>query len=473
MYGPGRSWRGLTTRRRARPWALAEAQLGAAQKGFAEDQARLREAEQHLERRQRLLKEEVVGRAEVDTAQSEADAIKARIAYSQQQIAVAESQVRLRKTDLDDMVVRAPFGGVAISKDAQPGEMVSPVSAGGGFTRTGICTIVDMASLKIEVDVNESYINRVKPAQKVEAVLDAYPDWRIPAYVITTVPTADRQKATVRVRIGFDALDPRILPDMGVKVSFLRDDEPAPAATAPRPRMLAPKTAVRQVDGTSVVFVVREDRVERRAVQVGAEDGDQVEVLSLNEAMRNSGFADQAGWYVIKIADPEKSGDIAKKVDEMFANSPAETKTDTEKAFVQGSARQIGNISLITQLVATAAILMILLVTANTMAQSIRERTNELAVLKTLGFRDGRGLAMVLAESCLIAVVGGAAGLVASWTFVSVVGDPTGGFLPTFFFPVRDLVIGAALVLLLGVAAGTLPAVQAGRLRIVEALRRN
>ena len=126
------------------------------------------------------------------------------------------------ETDLADMVVRAPFDGVAISKDAQPGEMISPVSAGGGFTRTGICTIVDMTSLEIEVDVSESYINRVKPEQPVEAMLDAYPDWRIPAHVITTVPTADRQKATVRVRIGFEELDPRILPDMGVKVSFLQ-----------------------------------------------------------------------------------------------------------------------------------------------------------------------------------------------------------------------------------------------------------
>jgi len=176
---------------------------------------------------------------------------------------------------------------------------------------------------------------------------------------------------------------------------------------------------------------------------------------------------------VIKLADPSQSTAIARKVDEMFANSPAETKTDTEKAFVQGFAKQIGNISLITQLVATAAILMILLITANTMAQSIRERTNELAVLKTLGFKDGRVLGMVLAESCLIAIVGGAAGLIASWEFVAIVGDPTGGFLPTFFFPVRDLIVGVALVLLLGFLAGSLPAVQASRLRIVEALRRN
>lgn len=192
----------------------------------------------------------------------------------------------------------------------------------------------------------------------------------------------------------------------------------------------------------------------------------------LNEAVRNSGFANQVGWYVIKVADPSHSADIAKKVDDMFTNSPAETKTDTEKAFVQGFANAVGNISLITQLIATAAILMILLVTANTMAQSIRERTNELAVLKTLGFGDGRVLAMVLLESCLIAVVGGALGLAVSWWIVSL-GDPTGGFLPTFFFPVPDLVAGVVLVLLLGLVAGTMPALQASRLRIVEALRRN
>ena len=144
------------------------------------------------------------------------------------------------------MVVRAPFDGVAISKDAQPGEMISPVSAGGGFTRTGICTIVDMSSLEIEVDVSESYINRVKPNQPVEAILDAYPDWRIPAHVITTVPTADRQKATVRVRIGFEELEARILPDMGVKVSFFNERQPVSAADAPvKPRLLVPKAAVR------------------------------------------------------------------------------------------------------------------------------------------------------------------------------------------------------------------------------------
>ena len=189
----------------------------------------------------------VVISARLHTAQSEVDSLKARIAYSQQQVAVAEAQVNLRKTDLADMVVRAPFSGVAISKDAQPGEMISPVSAGGGFTRTGIGTIVDMSSLEIEVDVNESFINRVSPGQKVNAVLDAYPDWQIPAFVITTVPSADRQKATVRVRIGFaeragpgKALDPRILPDMGVKVTFLRPEDDT--AAQPRAATLAPRT---------------------------------------------------------------------------------------------------------------------------------------------------------------------------------------------------------------------------------------
>jgi len=175
-----------------------------------------------------------------------------------------------------DMVIRAPFSGVALSKDAQPGEMVSPVSAGGGFTRTGISTIVDMRSLEIEVDVNESYINRVTARQPVTAVLDAYPDFEIPAKVIAVVPTADRQKATVLVRIGFNQLDPRILPDMGVKVTFLREEAAATPAT--RPVTLVPKGAVRAENGASYVYVVKQDTVERRAVQTGGTDGDRLEV---------------------------------------------------------------------------------------------------------------------------------------------------------------------------------------------------
>lgn len=257
---------------------VAEAQLAAAERAAAEDQARLREAELTLERRRQLVKEQVISRAELDAAEAQVESLKARIALADQQVQVARRQVEARRTDLDDMVVRAPFDGVAISKDAQPGEMISPVSAGGGFTRTGIGTIVDMSSLEIEVDVSESYINRVRPGQPVEAVLDAYPDWRIPAHVITTVPSADRQKATVRVRIAFEALDPRILPDMGVKVSFL---EKTPDAIAtPRSRLLVPKTAVRTDGGASIVFVAREGQLERRAVAIGNAEGDQVEVVS-------------------------------------------------------------------------------------------------------------------------------------------------------------------------------------------------
>jgi RND family efflux transporter MFP subunit len=261
--------------------SVEQAQLSAAQKAASENEARLKEAELTLGRRQQLVKEKVISKAELDSAEAEVDSLKARIVMAHQQVEVARRQLDARQTDLNDMVVRAPFDGVAISKDAQPGEMISPVSAGGGFTRTGICTIVDMSSLEIEVDVSESYINRVKPGQPVEAVLDAYPEWRIPSKVITSVPSADRQKATVRVRIAFDQLDPRMLPDMGVKVSFL--SEPAPSASAtdqPRARLLVPKGAVRTVDGTSVVFVVRGDRVERRAVKLGGSDGDLTEVVS-------------------------------------------------------------------------------------------------------------------------------------------------------------------------------------------------
>src|SRR6188508_3011997 len=169
-----------------------------------ETEVRVAEAKLTLKRRIQLHTEGFGSQADVDQAKAEVDSLTARIESSRESIQVAQRQVELLQTDLDNTIVRAPFSGVAISRDAQAGEMVSPVSAGGGFTRTGICTIVDMASLEIEVDVNESYINRVRVDQPVEALLDAYPDWRIPAKVITTVPSADRQKATVRVRIGFD-----------------------------------------------------------------------------------------------------------------------------------------------------------------------------------------------------------------------------------------------------------------------------
>jgi len=177
------------------------------------------------------------------------------------------------------MVIRAPFSGIAISKDAEEGEMISPISAGGGFTRTGICTLVDMESLEIEVDVNESYINRVQDGQRVVANLDAYPDWDIPGTVITTIPAADRQRATVLVRIAFDELDPRLLPDMGVKVAFL-EERPPTAAEVTGPRLLIPANALRTENGQDIVFIVRGDLAERRAVRTGSAVGAQVEVVA-------------------------------------------------------------------------------------------------------------------------------------------------------------------------------------------------
>jgi len=262
--------------------ALSEAQAEAARRGVRENEVRLKEANLALARLSRLIKEGLVTQAELEAAEAQVDSFDARILAAQEQVRVAEQQVVLARTNLDDTVIRAPFSGVAISKDAQPGETVSPVSAGGGFTRTGICTIVDMQSLEIEVDVNEAYINRVRPGQDVSAALDAYPDSPIPAHVITTVPTADRQKATVLVRVGFNKLDSRILPDMGVKVTFLRDaaGTGTDVGTA-RPVTLVPKSAIRTDGGRSYAFVVSSAGiVDRRAVTTGGTDGDRLEVLA-------------------------------------------------------------------------------------------------------------------------------------------------------------------------------------------------
>ena len=192
----------------------------------------------------------------------------------------------------------------------------------------------------------------------------------------------------------------------------------------------------------------------------------------LNETFRNSGFMNgQVGWYVFRVADPATSDQLAKRIDAMFANSPAETKTATEKAFISDWAKQVGDIGAIMIAIATIVMFFILFVAGNAMAQSIRERTNELGVLKTIGFSDGRILALVLLESCVIALVGGGIGLAVSWLIIAQ-GDPTNGMLPIFHFPTRDLIFGIGLVLLLGLGTGLLPAYQAGRLKIVDALRR-
>ena len=264
---------------------LVEAQAESARRAVAENQVRLSEARTTLGRRAQLLKDRVASQAEVDETQAAVDSYEARLNAARQQVQVAERQIDVQRSELDSTIIRAPFSGIVISKDAQPGEMVSPVSAGGGFTRTGIGTIVDMRSLEIDVDVNEAYINRVTRGQDVAAVLNAYPDWTIPARVITMVPTADRQKATVLVRIGFKALDPRILPDMGVKVTFLRDEREAGAApgqsrTTGQAAVLVPKAAVRTENDQAFVFVVDRDLSERRAVKTGGADGERLEVIA-------------------------------------------------------------------------------------------------------------------------------------------------------------------------------------------------
>jgi len=257
---------------------LAEAEVRAAKTALEETKVQLAEANLRLERTRALVKDAVVSQAELDRIQAETDSLGARLDRQREEELVAESRLAVWTQQVEDTIIRAPFEGVVTTKDAQPGEMISPVTAGGGFTRTGIGTVVDMSSLEIEVDVNESYINRVRAGQVVEATLDAYPEWKIPARVIAIVPTADRDRATVRVRIGFDALDPKILPDMGVKVAFQEEV----LEQARRTAVFIARGAVRQDEGRDVVFVLSGERVERRAVTVGVDAGGREDVLVLS-----------------------------------------------------------------------------------------------------------------------------------------------------------------------------------------------
>ena len=261
----------------ARGLALSRAEAAAASSALEETRVRIREAELDYQRAERLASSQISSKADLDRARAQLDAVRARLNAQRDQLLTAQRQVDLQQQSVDDTIIRAPFDGIVVSKDAQPGEMISPVSAGGGFTRTGICTIVDMNSLEIEVDVNEAYINRVRPNQRVEAVLDAYPDWKIPGHVITAVPTADRQKATVKVRIAFDQRDARVLPDMGVKVAFITDDASAAAATT---LIEVPKAAVKRDGDTDVVYVVNDGKAERRAVRVASAEGEVARIAS-------------------------------------------------------------------------------------------------------------------------------------------------------------------------------------------------
>ena len=207
--------------------------------------------------------------------------LRARLAATEEQVRVAQESLSVAQVQLDNTVIRAPFSGVVVAKSAQPGEMISPISAGGGFTRTGIGTIVDMDSLEIQVDVNESYINRVTPGQPVEATLNAYPDWKIPGEVIAIIPTADRSKATVKVRIAIKAKDPRIVPDMGVRVAFLDTQAGGRRAAARARRAGAGGRGARPRATASVVFVyARAARSSGGASRSGPTSAGQRRVLS-------------------------------------------------------------------------------------------------------------------------------------------------------------------------------------------------
>jgi RND family efflux transporter MFP subunit len=258
--------------------ALADAQAAQSRAQLAETRVALANAEREWQRQRELVAKKLTSRQAADTAEVQVQSLKARLAAQQATVDVSQRVLAQRQQDLDNLVIRAPFDGVIIAKAAQPGEMISPLSAGGGFTRTGVGTLVDMSSLEIEVDVSESYIQRVAANQPVEAILNAYPDWKIPASVIAIIPTADRTKATVKVRIGFRERDARIVPDMGVRVAFL--SEAADTAAEPPAGVLVPPGAIRRDADGNGAFVLREGKLEARRVELGERIGGQQQVLS-------------------------------------------------------------------------------------------------------------------------------------------------------------------------------------------------
>jgi RND family efflux transporter MFP subunit len=285
---------------------LTKAQLASAKSALEETRAPLKEAEQNLVRNQQLFKTGIATQAELDHSISDERTLSARLVRQQNEVVVAGKQIEVWQQQMEDAVIRAPFDGIVISKNAQPGEMISPMSSG-GFTRTGICTMVDMKSLEIEVDVNESYINRVEPGQAVEAKLDAYPDWSIPCKVIAIIPTADRQKATVKVRVGFDQLDPRILPDMAAKVAFHGADNGAAKSTSSARTLVVPRAALRTIDDKDTVFVVENGKAVRRTITVGASRDEELVVstgLSVGQSVVIDAPKELADGAAVKEAKP-------------------------------------------------------------------------------------------------------------------------------------------------------------------------
>jgi RND family efflux transporter MFP subunit len=280
--------------------ALVQAQYESARARLDEIRTNAANARREYERQRSLDERRLTSASALDAARTLVEALDGRLRAQEREVDVARETVDSAQVQLDNTIVRAPFAGVITVKAAQPGEMISPISAGGGSIRTGIGTVVDMESLEIQVDVNEAYINRVQPGQPVEAVLNAYPEWKIPARVIAIVPTADRSKATVKVRIALDERDARIVPDMGVRVAFLEERPPASAAPVAA-GVLVPAAAIRKDGATDVVYVVKDGKAQRRAVSLGGTVGDSRQV--------RGGVA--AGERVIVEAPAElKDGDV-------------------------------------------------------------------------------------------------------------------------------------------------------------------
>lgn len=257
----------------------ALAQLEASQAQVREAQAQQALALADHGRQRELADRGLASASALDNALAQRDLAAARLDNARRQVEVARASLAQADIMVDNHTIRTPFAGVVVAKAAQPGEMISPVSAGGGFTRTGIGTVVDMDSLEIEVDVNEAFIGRVKPGMPVQARLNAYPDWQIPAEVIAIIPTADRGKATVRVRVALGVKDERIVPDMGVRVSFL-EATPEPVAEQPRAGVLVPSAAIVRRDEQPVAFSVSDDRATRHVLTLGRSLGSDREVLT-------------------------------------------------------------------------------------------------------------------------------------------------------------------------------------------------
>jgi RND family efflux transporter MFP subunit len=279
---------------------LRQAQLGAARAQLDEIRTNAANARREYVRQQSLAAKNLTSGSALDAARTLVEALAGRLHAQGRAVNVSEESVQSAQVQLDNTIVRAPFAGVITVKAAQPGEMISPISAGGGSIRTGIGTVVDMDSLEIQVDVNEAYINRVQPGQPVEAVLNAYPEWKIPARVIAIVPTADRSKATVKVRIALDERDARIVPDMGVRVAFL-EERPSASAAPVAAGVLVPAAAIRKDGGADVVYLYKDGKAQRRAVSLGGTVGDSRQL--------RGGVS--AGERVIVEAPPElKDGDV-------------------------------------------------------------------------------------------------------------------------------------------------------------------